>query len=78
MGLVYKIDVMAALKEAGATTYAIRKNPQSIGYDKPPFNETALQQIRSKQPINWKNLETICEITKLQPGDILEYVEDEK
>ena len=75
MPLVYKVDVLEELKKAGATTYAIRKNPSSIGFEKPPFNETTLQKFRKKEPVNWDNLEMVCRITKLQPADIIEYIE---
>ena len=65
----YKIDVLAALKEAGYSTYRIRKN-KIVG-------EATLQQIRENRPVSWDILNLICALLNCQPGDLLEYVPDE-
>ena len=66
MPMQYKIDVIAALKEAGYNTYKIRKE-KLIG-------ESMLQKIRNREMVSWATLETICDLLSLQPGDIIEFV----
>lgn len=68
MPIQYKIDVIAALKEAGYNTSTIRK--EKI------MGEAMLQKLRSGQMVSWATLETICELLNLQPADLLEYVKD--
>lgn len=68
MSITYKIDVIAALKEAGYSTYRIRKEKL--------LGEATLQSFREGKPVSWENLSTICELLNCQPGDIMEYVED--
>jgi len=64
----YKIDIIAALKEAGYNTSRIRK--EKI------MGEAMLQKIRSGQMVSWAILETICNLLDCQPGDLIEYVKD--
>ena len=66
MPIQYKIDVIAALKEAGYNTSKIRK--EKI------MGESMLQKIRNKEMVSWATLDTICELLGLQPGDIIEFV----
>ena len=68
MPIKYKIDVIAALKEAGYNTTRIRK--EKI------MGEAMLQKIRSGQMVSWATLETICGLLNCQPGDLLEYVRE--
>lgn len=65
----YKIDVVQALKENGYTTYKIRK--EKI------FSESTLQSFRDNKMVSWETLEQICQLLKVQPGDLLEYVEED-
>ena len=51
MPMIYKLDVLSALKEAGYNTNRIRKE-KLIG-------EAMLQKIRSGQMPSWATLETI-------------------
>lgn len=69
MPIVYRIDVLAALKEAGYSSYRIRKEKL--------MGEATLQKIRSNTPVSWENIATICQLLNCQPGDILEYVPEE-
>jgi len=64
--LVYKIDVLNALKQAGYNTNRIRQEKH--------LNESALQYIRDGKPIGPKPLDKLCEMLNCQPGDILGYV----
>ena len=70
MPIGYKIDVIAKLKEAGFSTYRIRKEKL--------LGEATLQKIRNGEPVSWENISTICKLLNCQPGDIMEYVEDEQ
>ena len=70
MSIKYKIDLLAALKKAGFTTYKIRHEG--------PINQTALQRIREGKLISWEQLSNVCGALNLQPGDIVEYVPDDQ
>jgi len=64
----YKIDVLQALKNAGYSTYKIRK--QNLLF------ESTLTKIRKNEIVNTDNLNTLCKLLELQPGDILQYIPD--
>lgn len=65
----YKIDILESLKNAGYSTYKMRKD-KILG-------ESVLQQIRRGEPVSWNNLDTICGLLNCQPGDLLEFVRNE-
>lgn len=65
MSMHYKIDMLSALKEAGYTTYRIRKDKL--------LSESTVQKLRNNEPVSWENIETLCKLLKCQPGDIIEY-----
>lgn len=69
MPITYKIDVLAALKAAGYSTYKLRK--EKI------LAESTLQQFRNSDIVSNENLSRVCELLRCQPGDILEYVPEE-
>ena len=69
MPITYKIDVLAALKAAGYSTYKLRK--EKI------LAESTLQQFRNGDIVSNENLSRVCELLRCQPGDILEYVPEE-
>ena len=68
MPITYKVDILAALKEAGYSTARIRKD-KLIG-------EATVQQLRHGKLVSWATIETICRLLNCQPGDILEYKEE--
>lgn len=69
--LVYKIDVLKELKEAGYSSYAIQKNKL--------LAQNVVTKLRNGETdINHKTLNTLCELLGCQPGHILKYVPDEK
>ena len=68
MPIVYKIDVMQALKDKGYNTNRIRKE-HIIG-------EAMLQKLREKKLVSWATFETICKLLECQPADLIEYVEE--
>lgn len=68
MAIGYRVDILAALKKKGISTYYIRK--------KKLLNEAALQRIRCGRSVSWDNLGTLCRLLECQPGDILIYTQD--
>ena len=63
MPLVYKIDVLQALKEKGFNTNKLRK--ENI------LAESTIQKLREQKPISWSNIAKICELLNCQPSDFL-------
>lgn len=68
--LRYKFDIVERLKSIGYTTYRIRKENL--------FAQATLTKFRKGQIISADNLERLCSILEMQPGDIIEYVPDNK
>ena len=69
MGMKFKFDTLQALKGKGYTTYKIR--------DKKILSESTVQKLRKGSPVSWENIEALCRLLEIQPGDLLEYVPDE-
>ena len=69
MPMIYKLDVLSALKEAGYNTNRIRKE-KLIG-------EAMLQKIRSGQLRSRATLETICSLLVCQPGYLIAFSREE-
>lgn len=67
MPLKYKIDVLAALKDKGFTTYKLRQEKR--------LSESTIQKLRAGVGVSWENLETLCVLLECQPGDLIELVE---
>lgn len=68
MPLVFKINVLSALKEHGMPTTKLRKD-RLLG-------ESAIQALRTGKGISWATLERICKLLGCQPADLIEYTED--
>ena len=68
MPIKYKIDVLAALKEKGYSTYKLRTEKL--------FGERTIQKIRNGEIVNAENLALLCKLLECQPGDIIEYSEE--
>lgn len=68
MPLQYKIDVVAALKDKGYTSYKIRHEKL--------LSESTIQKLRSGKGVSWENIETLCRLLDCQPGDLLHYTAD--
>ena len=68
MPIIYKIDVMAALKAAGYSSYKLRKDKL--------FGEATMQKIRRGEPVAWDNVCILCQLLECQPADLFEYVPD--
>ena len=68
MPIKYKGDILAWLKEAGYSTYKLRKDRL--------LAENTIQQLRSGVLVSWAHIGRICALLNCQPGDILEYTDD--
>lgn len=69
MPVKYKIDVLAALKDKGYTSYKLR-NEKLLG-------EATMTRLRRNQSVSYDVLGKLCELLGCQVGDILEYVPDD-
>ncbi len=69
--MAFKYDkLFELLKERGITTYKIRKDNL--------ISQAALTKMKSGEGnIDTRTLERLCSFLKCQPGDIMEFVEDE-
>lgn len=70
MAIKYKTNVLALLKNNGYTTYKLRKE-KILG-------ESTLQKMRTNILLSWAELNTVCTLLNCQPGDILEFIPDDK
>ena len=66
MAIVYKIDILDALKSKGYNTNRLRKEKL--------LSESVIQGLRENRYITLTNISTICALLECQPGDLLEYV----
>ena len=69
MPIKYKINVLEELKAKGYSTYRIRKDKL--------LSESTVQKFRNNEPVSWENITTLFKLLNCQPGDIMEYVEEE-
>ena len=69
MAIVYKIDVLKALKEAGYNTSRLRKDKI--------MGEATIQKIRENQLASWATIDTICTLLDCNVGDIVEHVKED-
>ena len=67
--LMYKIDVLESLKDAGYNTTRLRREKL--------LNESAIQYLRDGKPVGAKALNNICMLLDMQPGNIIKYVEED-
>lgn len=68
MPIQYKINVISALKDAGYSTYRLRKEKL--------LGEATIQKFRKNELVSWENITTICRLLDCQPGDIVEYISE--
>ena len=69
MPIVYKLDILAALKEKGYNTNCLRKEKL--------LSEGVIQSLRENKYIALQNIAKICELLDCQPADLLEYQKEE-
>lgn len=70
MAIVYKFDVLQALKEKGFSTYRMRK--EKI------LAESTIQALRSGDLVSYEIIERLCDMLSCNVGDLLDYVPDKK
>lgn len=68
--LVYKIDVIESLKEAGYNSTRILKEGL--------LSQSSMQKLRRNEMIGIKTLDQICTLLDMQPGNVIKYVENQK
>ncbi len=68
MAIKYKIDILAALKQAGYNTTRLRREKL--------LSEGVIQSLRENKYIALQNLDRICGLLHCQPADLLEWVDD--
>lgn len=66
--LIYKIDVIEALKESGYNSTKILKENL--------LGQSSMQKLRKGEMVGIKTLDQICKLLDMQPGNIIKYVED--
>lgn len=67
--LVYKINVLEALKENGYNTTRLRKEKL--------LGENSIQYLRNNKMVGIKALNSICKMLDMQPGNIIKYIEED-
>lgn len=65
MSIIYKTNILAALKEKGYNTTRLRKEKL--------LAESTIQQLREDKLVSWANIDRLCTLLECQPGDILEH-----
>lgn len=64
MPIIYKKDILSALKDKGYNTNRLRKEKL--------LGESTIQQLRENKLVSWANVDRICGLLDCQVGDILE------
>lgn len=70
MALVYKMEMLPALKKAGYNTNRIRKEKL--------FGERTVQKFREHKALSFNELNKLCQLLNCQPGDLIAYVPDKQ
>lgn len=70
MPIIYKTDVLEALKEKGYSTYRLNKD-KILG-------QSTITKLNKNEFISLSTLSTICDLLRCQPGDLLEWVPDDE
>ena len=68
--IVYKVDVVKLLSDAGLTQYRIRKDGS--------LPQSTISKLRNKElSLTLSTLDKVCTILKCQPGDLIEWIDNE-
>lgn len=68
--LVYKINILDKLKEAGYSSYKMRREKL--------LGEATIQKLRENRMIGIESIDAVCRMLQCQPGDIIEYTDEKK
>lgn len=66
--LVYKINVIESLSEAGYNSTKILKDGI--------ISQSSMQKFRKGEMVGTKTIDQLCRLLDMQPGNIIKYVED--
>lgn len=69
MAIIYKKNILEALKAAGYSSYRIRK--ENI------FAQYTVGRLRKGELVPWDTFEKVCVLLDCQPGDLLERIPDQ-
>lgn len=69
MAIRHTVNILEELKKAGYTSYRLRKDKI--------FGESTIQRFRDGGQLDWLVLDKLCSLLGCQPGDLIEYKEDE-
>lgn len=69
MPVKYKMDVLAVLKENGFSSYKLIEEKH--------LSSSSVQKLRDGKILSSEGIGKLCELLQLQPGDLLEYVEEQ-
>lgn len=75
MAIVYKIDILSELKRKGYSSYVLM-NKEKMGENY--IGQRQIQQIRNGEIVSNAVLNKLCKLLNYQPGDIIEYVQDDE
>ena len=65
MPIRFKVNALEMLKEAGYSTYRIKKEKL--------LAESTVQKLRNNEMVSVDNVSRLCQMLDCQPGDLLEY-----
>lgn len=68
--LHWKVNLFEELRAAGWYPHKIRQNKL--------FGESTVQKMRHQKLVSWAEFDRLCGVLNKQPGDLLEWVSDEK
>lgn len=66
--LIWKVNVLAELKQAGYNSNRLRIDGI--------LSQSTIQKLREGKGLAWENINTLCRLLNCQPGDLMEYVPD--
>lgn len=69
MSIKYKFNILDALKDAGYSTFRLRK--EKI------LSEGTIQRLRENKVIAIESIDTICGLLDIQPGDMIKHTKED-
>lgn len=69
MPIQYKTEILPLLKDVGYNTTRLRREKV--------LSESTIQALRTGRVVSIDNLSRICSMLNCQPGDLIEYVEEQ-
>ena len=70
MAIRWRVDPLKLLKENSYTAYRLRKEKL--------FSESTIQKFRHNELVSTTELDTLCRLTKKQPGKLIEWYDETK